>query len=123
MSCLENVCVCGDDDLTTSIMFKFCIADAEDENQFVNKYQYRLLISLIFDCVFFPLLLLGIFCLIIQQGVDKFQVETLGMIIGLILFAMAFMTHIICLCKLQRLKFFNPGTQSCLILISKGIQF
>ena len=81
MSCLETICVCSDDDLTTSIMFKFCIADAQDEYQYVNKYQYRLVISMIFDCIFFPLILLGILVL------------------------------------------YTNNTQSCLIFVSKGIQF
>jgi hypothetical protein len=58
MSCIERGCVCQDEDFTTSCLSKFCI-DSDQEYAHLRKYHYRMIISVLFDCIVFPLIMLG----------------------------------------------------------------
>jgi hypothetical protein len=58
MSIVEKICICADDDMITAIMQKCCL-DPVTENAVVVKYQYRTMVSMVFDCLVFPLTVLG----------------------------------------------------------------
>lgn len=61
MSCVEQMCVCMDDDFTTDIIFKCFIENNQVEYPYIVKYKYRAMVSIIFDEIMIPIMIISNF--------------------------------------------------------------